>query len=257
MDRGTRLRYTISASFMLLLLLAAIFVGEQPKQSSNLCTGVPGGNVVILIDGSVKNNESTHVEIKSRIEKIVNDDSKVKPNDRVSVFLLSDDLTKIKPIFDFCRPLTGGNPLITNPEVQNAFSSYFKNQLAIELTKKSNALQSTPIMEVLSTIGRTNNYNDNRRSLFIFSDLLQNHKNSVNLYKSCTVNGSSLENAQIALSTYRNNSSAYPQLILNRNVYVELHQIPRPERKNIQQSCITTFWQDAFGQATPTFIPLP
>ena len=98
MDRGTRLRYTISASFMLLLLLAAIFVDEQPKQSSNLCTGVPGGNVVILIDGSVKNNESTHVEIKSRIEKIVNDDSKVKPNDRVSVFLLSDDLTKIKPI---------------------------------------------------------------------------------------------------------------------------------------------------------------
>jgi len=41
-----------------------------------------------------------------------------------------------------------------------------------------------------------------------------------------------------------------------KDVNVELHQIPRPELK-IQQSCLITFWQDAFGQATPSIIPLP
>jgi hypothetical protein len=112
-------------------------------------------------------------------------------------------------------------------------------------------------MEMLSTLGRTSYFNENRRSLIIFSDLIQYNKNSVNLYTSCNNQGSPKANAQNALSSYKKNSSAYPQLELSREVNIELHQIPRPEQKNIQQSCLTTFWQDAFGQAIPSFIPLP
>jgi hypothetical protein len=257
MDRGTKLRYSLSAIFLLIILVTTIYVSSQPKQKSNLCTGTPGGNVVILMDYSdIINVETTHAEIKRRIEKIISDDSKVKPNDRVSVFALTDDPAKVKPLFDFCRPATGGNPLVTNPDVQNAFLAFFKKHLTEAIEKKPAEVKSSPIIEMLSVIGRTSYFNENRRSLFVFSDLIQYNKGSVNLYKTCTGEGSPVTKAQTALASYRKDNSSFPQLQLSKDVNVELYQIPRPELK-IQQSCLTAFWQDAFGQATPSITPLP
>lgn len=257
MDRGTKFRYILSASFLLALLVAVGISQTQPKQGKNLCTGKPGGNAVVLIDWSDDINPTTFNAIKDRMEKIVLDDSKVKPNDRVSVFLLTDDFSKVKPVFDFCRPITGGNPLTTNPQVQQAFQLFFEKRLKEGLSQKPADISSSPLLEMISTIGRTSYFNENRRSLFVFSDLLQYNKASVNLYSSCAGAGSPKVKAEAALSSYRTNAPSYPQIQLSKDVKVELHQIPRPNEKNIQQACITSFWADAFGQATPMIDPLP
>jgi len=257
MDRGTKLRYSVSALFLVLLVLGSFVFGSLPKQGANLCTGNPGGSVVILIDYSDEITETTHKAIKDRIEKLVSDGSKIRPNDRVSVFLLTDDLSKVKPVFDFCRPITGGNPLTSNPDVQAAFHSFFQKRLKEGVSQKPQDVQSSPIMEMISTIGRTSFFNENRRSLFVFSDLLQYRKDSVNLYVACSGDGSPVEKAQAAAHTYRRTAQTYPPLQLGPDVLVELHQIPRPEQKKLQQSCLTLFWQESFGLALPTFDPLP
>lgn len=257
MDRGTKFRYILSGVFLIGLLVAVGISQNQPKQGKNLCTGKPEGNVVVLIDWSDEINSTTLNAIKDRMEKIVLDDSKVKPNDRVSVFLLSDDFSKVKPIFDFCRPITGGNPLTSNPEVQQAFQFFFEKRLKEGLGQKPQEIASSPLLEMLSTLGRTNYFNESRRSLFVFSDLLQYSKDSVNLYSACAGDGSGKSKADLALNSYRKNAQAYPQLQLSKDVKIELHQIPRPKEKNIQQSCITAFWGNAFGQATPVIDPLP
>jgi hypothetical protein len=257
MDRGTKLRYTLSAAFLVALLIAVTFLDGQPKQGANLCTGKPGGNVVVLIDWSDGINETTHNAIKDRMVKLVSDGTKIKPNDRVSVFLLTDNLSKVSPVFDFCRPITGGNPLATNPKVQEAFQYFFEKRLKEGLNNKGQAIQSSPLMEMVSTIGRTNYFNEDRRSLIIFSDLLQYRKESVDLYKACSGSGTPKEMGGNALALYRKNASSYPQIQLRKEVVVELHQIPRPSQSNLQQGCITSFWQDAFGQTTPVIDPLP
>jgi hypothetical protein len=257
MDRGTKIRYSISAIFVVALLIGAVFLDVQPKQGANLCTGKPGGNVVVLIDWTDGINETTHKAIKDRMEKLVSDDTKIKPNDRVSVFLLTDNLAKVKPIFDFCRPITGGNPLTTNPQVQDAFQYFFEKRLKEGLNQKAQDIQSSPILEMISTISKTSYFGDNRRGLIIFSDLLQYQKESVNLYTACAGPGSPKSMAEVALDRYRKSASSYPQVQLRRDVLVELHQIPRPNLRNIQQGCISAFWQDAFGQAIPVFDPLP
>ena len=257
MDRGTKFRYILSGVFLIGLLVAVGISQNQPQQGKNLCTGKPEGNVVVLIDWSDEINLTTLNAIKDRMEKIVLDDSKVKPNDRVSVFLLTDDFSKIKPIFDFCRPITGGNPLTTNPQVQQAFQLFFEKRLKEGLGQRPAEVASSPLLEMLSTLGRTNYFNENRRSLFVFSDLLQYSKGSVNLYSACAGDGSAKAKAELALNTYRKNSQTYPQMQLSRDVNVELHQIPRPNEKNVQQACITAFWGNAFGQATPVIDPLP
>ena len=258
MDKGTKLRFAISAVFILALLIAANIIDSQPKQGADLCTGKPGGNVAILLDYSDKIYKTTHSAIQNRVQEIINDDSKVKPNDRVSVFLLTDDLTKVEPVFSFCRPITGGNPLTSNPMVQEAFLKFFEKRLQEGMNKKPDDVANSPIIEMVSTIGRTSFFNDNRRSLIIFSDLLQYSKNSVNLYTACNGNSSAAhDNGVGAFKQYINNSKAYPPLFLQRNVLVELHQIPRPDIRNIQLGCLTSFWQDAFGQSTPFIIPLP
>ena len=257
MDRGTKLRYTLSAAFFLVLLVAVAISENQPKQDKNLCTGMPGGNVVVLIDWSDGINPTTFNAIKDRMQKIVLDDSKVKFNDRVSVFLLTDDLSKVQPVFDFCRPITGGNPLTSNPQVQQAFQSFFDKRLKEGLGEKPTEILSSPLIEMLSTLGRTNYFNENRRSLFVFSDLLQYSNDSVSLYSACTRDGPSKSKAEEALNMYRKNAQTYPQLNLSNDVIVELHQIPRPREKNIDQACITGFWGNAFGDANPTFDPLP
>jgi hypothetical protein len=257
MDRGTKFRYILSAAFLLALLVAVGISQNQPTQGKNLCTGKPGGNALVLIDWSDDINQTTFNAIKDRMEMIVLDDSKVKPNDRVSVFLLTDDFSKVKPVFDFCRPITGGNPLTTNPQVQQAFQLFFEKRLKEGLSQKPAEVSSSPLLEMISTLGRTNYFNENRRSLFVFSDLLQYNKDSVNLYSACSGDGSPKTKAELALNTYRKNSQSYPQIQLSRDVKVELHQIPRPKEKNIQQACITAFWSDAFGQASPSIDPLP
>lgn len=257
MDRGTKLRFSLSAVFVIALLIAAAFLDGQPKQGANLCTGKPGGNVVVLIDWSDGINETTHKAIKDRMEKLVSDDTKIKPNDRVSVFLLTDNLAKVMPVFDFCRPVTGGNPLTTNPKVQEAFHYFFEKRLKEGLSQKAQEVQSSPIMEMVSTISKTSYFNENRRSLIIFSDLLQYQKDSVDLYKACAGSGSPKLMAENALAQYRKNATSYPQVQFKRDVLVELHQIPRPSQRNIQQGCISAFWQDAFGQSVPVIDPLP
>ena len=257
MDRGTKFRYILSAVFLLGLLVTVGISQNQPKQSKNLCTGKPEGNAVVLIDWSDEINKTTLNAIKERMQKIVLDDTKVKPNDRVSVFLLTDDFSNVKPIFDFCRPITGGNPLTTNPQVQEAFQLFFEKRLKEGLGQKATDIASSPLLEMLSTLGRTNYFNENRRSLFVFSDLLQYSKDSVNLYSACAGDGSAKAKAEIAQNTYRKNAKAYPQMQLSTDVKIELHQIPRPSEKKIQQACITAFWENSFGQATPIIDPLP
>ena len=257
MDRGTKFRYILSAVFFLGLLVAVGLSQNQPEQGKNLCTGEPGGNVIVLIDWSDDINPTTFNAIKDRMGKIILDDSKVKPNDKVSVFVLTEDFSKIKPVFDFCRPITGGNPLTTNPQVQQAFQLFFDKRLKEGLGQKPAEVVSSPLLEMLSTLGRTSYFNENRRSLFVFSDLLQYSKDSVSLYSACTGDSPAKSNAEKALNMYRKNAQTYPQLQLTKDVKVELHQIPRPKEKNIQQACITAFWEDAFGQSTPTIDPLP
>ena len=257
MDRGTKFRYILSGVFLIALLVAAGVSQNQPQQGSNLCTGKPGGNVVVLIDWSDDINTTTFNAIKDRLEKIVTDDSKVKPNDKVSVFLLTDDFSKVSPVFDFCRPITGGNPLVSNPQVQQAFHLFFEKRLKEGLSQKPPEIVSSPLFEMLSTLGRTNYFNENRRSLFVFSDLFQYSKDSVNLYTACAGSGSANSKAESALSKYRMNAQAYPQIQLSKDVKVELHQIPRPKEKNLQQACLTAFWEGAFGQSIPIIDPLP
>jgi len=257
MDRGTKLRYWLSAAFFVTLFIAVAYLDSLPKQGANLCTGKPGGNVVVLIDWSDGINETTHKAIKDRMVKLVSDETKIKPNDRVSVFMLTDNLAKVTPVFDFCRPITGGNPLTSNPKVQEAFQLFFEKRLKEGLNQNNQSIQSSPIMEVVSTIGRTNYFNEDRRSLIIFSDLLQYRKESVDLYMACSGKVAPKDMGESALALYRKNASSYPQIELKKDVIVELHQIPRPSQRNIQQGCITSFWQDAFGQTTPVIDPLP
>jgi len=92
MNQATKLRYGISIGFILSILVLATYFDNQPKQDQNLCTGKPDGNVVILIDHSQSVTKTTHQAIQDRIVSIVSDDSKIKANDRVSLFLMTDDL---------------------------------------------------------------------------------------------------------------------------------------------------------------------
>lgn len=257
MDRNTKLRYIISAAILIALLVAAVISNNQPKQGSNLCVGKPGGNTVVLIDWSDEISQTTLNAIKERMQKIVLDDTKIRPNDRVSVFLLTDNFSDIKPVFDFCRPITGGNPLTTNPQVQQAFHLFFEKRLKESLSQKQSEMSSSPLLEMISLLGRTSYFNDNRRNFILFSDLLQYSKTSISLYKACSGNAPAKNKAETALDAYRMKAQSYPPIQLSRDVKVELHQIPRPKEKDIQQGCVSSFWAEAFGNAVPIFDPLP
>ena len=88
-------------------------------------------------------------------------------------------------------------------------------------------------------------------------NILLENNNNIRGIKNATKFWEGKSKADLALNAYRKNAQAYPQLQLNKDVKIELHQIPRPKEKNIQQSCITAFWGNAFGQATPVIDPLP
>ena len=257
MDSSTKWRYIGSGLILSGIFAFSAFQENQPQQGTNLCTGKPDGNVVILIDHSEEITPTTHKAIEDRVVSIVTDDKKVQPNYRVSVFLMTDDLANIKPIFEFCRPPTGGNPFISNPQVQAAFHNLFVEKIKAQVSAQVKGSSSSPIMETLSTIGRTSYFNENRKQLIIFSDLIEYSKNSVDLYQLCSASGNGFANGISAAKTYQLKAEIYPHLNLNKDINVELHQIPRPANRNIQNSCLIGFWQDAFGFATPLIDPLP
>ena len=257
MNQATKLRYGFSIGVLMLILILAAYFDAQPKQDQSLCTGKPDGNVVILIDHSESITQTTHQAIQDRVISFVSDDTKIKANNRISVFLMTDDFDNVKPVFEFCKPITGGNPLVSNPLVQQSFYNLFERKLKQKVSSQIIGSSSSPIIEMLSTIGRTKYFETDRKQLYVFSDLLEYSKYSVDLYKRCSTTYNPSANGFEAFREFLGKAKTFSPLQLPKDAKVELHQIPRPELKNIQQSCIVSFWQDAFGNSTPSFYPLP
>lgn len=249
MDRATKWRFGVTGLLLAGMLAATAYESSKPVKGKDMCTGKPGGNVAILVDHSEAITPTTRDEIRRRVVQLVGDRKLVKPNDRVSVFLMDGRLDSVKPVFTFCRPDEEGNPLIENPEVLAAlFQKVFVEKLAASVDQPAQGATNSPILETLSVISRTGFFDTDRRRLVVFSDLIQN-SGAARLY-GCQVGG----DAQFR--RYVQDAPVYAPPVLDSRVPIDLHQIPRP-RSGTSQRCVVQFWEKAFAPQTPSFLPLP
>lgn len=240
----------ISYMVLLLVIILAIILfqaaKEKPDPETN-CFKKIDRKFAIILDKTDFIPRQTQVEIAKRAWYSVTENGQA--GDLVSVYeITQNSLSDLTPVFSMCLPKMGkdSNELIEKGEVlDKKFKESFEKPLLDILSKNTGQAQNSPIAEAIADINLSDAMRDAEQGrIILFSDLMQ-HSSNVSTYK--------CQNAEMPIAQFRKSrQGAVEPRPLFKNVYVELHVIPRLEISELEAKCRATFWNWFFGNMEST-----
>jgi hypothetical protein len=227
-----------------MVLLVVAFFGfkmsqdNKPKPGVDNCLGAVTANTVVVLDHSEEVTEQTRREISARAMAYILD--KVKPNERVSVFTVSD-LSKnaLTPLFSRCRPPDDGNRLVENTRLlHKRFVESFEKPVRQALTPAPMNSKESPIAQALTDISLSQYLRGETNTLVVFSDMLENTSKF-------TIYG--CQSAATVVSRYRESRRGAQERPAFKNTNVSLNLIPRPDQSKEVLRCRDQLWSWFFG----------
>ena len=229
----------------ILVMSVNIFFSREKVDRASGCPQKIKKASVFILDRSMLLAEQTRTEILSRIEKIIRD--KVSPGEKLTFLEINDDaymelkpLKLVKDLDSFCKPKSeADNALTENPHlIRTRYKSQINEILKNEALKSKGGNSKSPITQVVFDAVLSQYVDAEERSLYIFSDLMENSKD-VSLY-----NCSSGEQAVKTFRSSRSGRSERP--ILTKYGNVELHLMPISLSPEVLK-CRTHFWKWFLG----------
>jgi hypothetical protein len=227
-----------------MVILLAIFFGyklsqdNKQKPLADNCIGTVKANTVIVLDHSEKISKQTRTEIEARAINYILD--KVQPNERVSVFTVSN-LSKLAlvPVVSRCRPPDEGNRLVEDTRrLHKRFIESFEKPLREALSAEPTASSESPIAQALTDISLSQYLRGEKNTLLVFSDMLEN-TTKFTLYRCPT--------AVSVVSRFRDSRKGAQERPTFKNTNVVLNLIPSLGHSKEVLSCRTQLWNWFFG----------
>ena len=221
------------------LILGAQFAfGNKVKAGADNCVGEVKYNTVIVLDYTDQITDQTREEIASRAMMHIH--QKVKINERVSVFTISDISKKsLKPLVSLCRPPDDGNRAIENVDmIKRRFQKNFEKPIKVALSEAPVESKESPIAQAIIDISLSQYLRSTANTLLVYSDMLE-HTSKFSLYK-C----SSAINTITRFRESRLGAMERPQFI---NTEIKLNLIPRVEQSRETLKCRDKLWPWFFG----------
>ena len=226
------------------VLLVVAFFGfkmsqdNKTKPRADNCIGVVTANTVIVLDHSEQITRQTREEIENRaMTYILNT---VKPNERVSVFSVSD-LSKrtLSPLISRCRPPDDGNRLVEDTRrLRKKFVESFEKPVRDALSVAPAGSNESPIAQAITDISLSQYLRGDTNTLLVFSDMLENtSKFSLN---SCS-------SAATVISRFRDSRKGAQERPTFKNTNVTLNLIPSLDQSREVIHCRTKLWNWFFG----------
>nr|WP_217346332.1 hypothetical protein [Noviherbaspirillum sp. L7-7A]MBV0880739.1 hypothetical protein [Noviherbaspirillum sp. L7-7A] len=213
-------------------------LGNKPKPGADNCIGKVSSSTVIVLDYTDQITDQTRDEIASRAMAHIYD--KVKVNERVSIFTISDISKKsLKPLVTLCRPPDSGNRAIENVElIKRRFQKNFEAPIRVALSEAPSESKESPIAQALTDISLSHYLRSPSNTLLIFSDMLE-HTSKFSLYKCAS--------AVHTVVRYRESRSGAMERPVFVNTNVQLNLIPRLDQSKETLKCRDKLWPWFFG----------
>lgn len=211
---------------------------NKPKPRADNCVGVVTENTVIVLDHSEQITDQTREEIEARAMAYIL--HKVRPNERVSVFTVSD-LSKraLAPLVSRCRPPDDGNRLVEDTRrLRKRFVESFEKPVRQALSIAPSISKESPIAQALTDISLSQYLRGETNTLLVFSDMLEN-TDKFTIYR-CS-------SAATVVSRYRESRKGTQERPIFKNTNVALNLIPTLNQSKEVISCRTQLWNWFFG----------
>lgn len=227
-----------------MVLLVVAFFGfklsqdNKPKPGADNCVGVVTANTVLVIDHSDQITEQTREEIEARAMAYIL--AKVQPNERVSVFTVSD-LSKraLAPLVSRCRPPDDGNRLVEDARrLHKRFVESFEKPVRQAISIAPTVSNESPIAQALTDISLSHYLRGETNTLLVFSDMLENTV-KFSLYR--------CPSATTVVSRYRESRKGAQERPTFKNTNIVLNLIPSLDQPKEVLSCRTQLWNWFFG----------
>lgn len=234
--------------FLLVVLsVFAVQAGKEKPDPATNCFKKIDGKFAIVLDKTDFIPKQTQDEIVKRAWRAIIEHGDA--GDLVSVYeITQNSLSDLIPVFGMCLPKMGkdSNELIENGNVLDSkFKENFEKPLLEVLSQNTGQAQNSPIAEAIADINLSDAMRDAKQGrILLFSDLMQ-HSSNVSTYK--------CQNAEVPIAQFRESrqGSVEPRPLF-KNVYVELHLIPRLGISELEAKCRATFWNWFFGNMEKT-----
>lgn len=211
---------------------------NKPKPRADNCVGIVTANTVIVLDHSDQITDQTREEIEARaMSYILN---KVQPNERVSVFTVSD-LSKraLAPVVSRCRPPDEGNRLVEDTRrLRKKFVESFEEPVRRALSIPPTASKESPIAQAITDISLSQYLRGETNTLLVFSDMLEN-TDKFTLYR-CS-------SPSTVVPRYRESRKGMQERPTFKNTRVRLNLIPIQNQSKEVILCRTQLWNWFFG----------
>lgn len=221
-----------------LIVFFAVSAADRLPAGPDNCIAPVKAKTIILIDRSDAITEQGAEEIVRRSLDFVRDN--VDVNERVSIFEVTDISERsLKPRFSACKPPATGNRLNEDKRaVEKKFVQSFQKPLQDALTAAAAESQVSPISEALIDLSLSDYLRAEQSNLLVFSDLLQNSRNT-SLY-GCS-------SGSAAIADFRNRRAGAMERPVFRNTAVFLNIVPREGLGHAVVQCRNGFWRWFFG----------
>jgi hypothetical protein len=237
-DKTGYLIMAVVAAVTVAIFVVKANLGSKLKAGADNCVGEVVANTVIVLDYSEQITDQTRDEISARAFAHIHD--KVKVNERVSVFAISDISKKsLKPLVSICRPPDEGNRAIENVQlIHKRFQQNFEKPLREVLSNSSGDSKESPIAQALTDLSLSQYLRGQSNTLLVFSDMLE-HTSKFSLYKCSSANRT--------IALYRESRTGAMERPEFKNTSVKLHLIPRLDEKKETLQCRDQLWPWFFG----------
>lgn len=233
--------YLLIAGMVLLIGVFFVFKLSQDnklKPRADNCVGIVTANTVIVLDHSDQITKQTREEIEARAMTYILD--KVQPNERVSVFTVSD-LSKqaLAPLVSRCRPPDNGNRLVENTRLlHKRFVESFEKPMRQALSIAPTNSNESPIAQAVTDISLSQYLRGKTNTLLVFSDMLENTP-KFSLYR--------CPSATTVVSLYRDSRKGAQERPIFQNTNISLNFIPTLGQSKEVLSCRNQLWNWFFG----------
>ena len=235
--KGIVLIVVVAMLFVAILILQSV-IGNKPKAGYDNCVGDIVANTVIVLDYTDQINDQTRNEISVRAMEYVR--NKVKVNERVSIFVISDQSKKsLTPLVSLCKPPDEGNRIVENVSlIQKRFHQNFEKPIHDILLSSPSDSKESPIAQVITDLSLSQYLRGSSNTLLVFSDMLE-HTAKFSLYK-CSA-------AARVITNYRESRIGALERPIFKNVNVKLNLVPRLDQTKDMLKCRDIFWPWFFG----------
>lgn len=234
-------------SLIIVLAVILFYAGKEKPDPETNCFKKIDRKFAIILDKTDFIPKQTQVEITKRAWHSIVENGQT--GDLISVYeITQDSLSDLTPTFSMCLPKMGkdANEMVENGRViDKKFKEKFEAPLLEIISKNTGQAQNSPIAEAITDINLSDAMRDVRQGrILLFSDLMQ-HSSNVSTYK--------CQNAAVPIAQFRKSrqGSVEPRPLF-KNVYVELHVIPRLGITELDSKCRATFWNWFFGNMERT-----